>query len=134
MTYQNLALLQNGAQTVFALCLFGGLAFLILGMIRPRWVRFNKRRYVILSTIAVWFLGAAAYGGAIAYTHSQPNGPHAFNSYMDTIAARTCAQNPQHHSCPKLREKCETGDATHPSCRILAGEPAEKFITTKVRN
>lgn len=134
MSYENLTRLQEGAQIIFALCLFGGLAFLLLGLIRPAWVRFNKRRYVVLSTIGIWLFGTITYGGAIGYTHSQPNGPHAFNSYMDIVVARTCVRNPAHDTCPKLREKCQTGDATHPSCRILAGEPAKKFITTTVKN
>ena len=127
MSYQNLALLQMGGQMIFAICLFGGIIFLLLGLIRPRWVRHSKRYWVILSTFGIWVLGTAAYGGAIAYTHSQPNGPHAFGSYMDGFVAKTCVEKPDHHSCPALREKCATGDATHPSCRILAGEDPKMF-------
>lgn len=129
MSYENLTRLQEAAQMVFAICLFGGVLFFLLGLIKPNWVGFAKRRWVVLTTLAVWLFGAVTYGGAIAYTHSQPNGPHAFQSYMDGFVAKICIQNPAHHSCPELKQKCATGDATHPSCRILAGEDPSRFYS-----
>lgn len=133
MSYQNLVLLQSYAQLVFTVCLFGGIAFLLAGLIRPRWVGFAKRRWVVLSTVGIWFLGSAIYGGAIAYTHSQPNGPHAFESYMDDWIAKTCIKNPAHTGCAALKKKCIEVDPTHPSCRILAGKDPNKFMNTTIR-
>lgn len=133
MTYDNLVRLQNAAQIVFALSVFGGLALLIFGLIRTRWVGMTKRRWVVLSTIGIWILGALVYGGTIAFTHAQPNGPHAFESYMDGVTARICIKDPAHPSCAELKKKCAERDPTHPSCRILAGEDPAKFYRTTVR-
>ncbi len=133
MSYDDLILLQTSAQMVFAVCLFGGIAFFLTGLIRPRWVGFSKRLWVILSTFGIWLFGVMIYGGAIAYTHSQPNGPHAFESYMDGWTARLCIQDPTRENCAELKKKCVERDPTHPSCRILAGEDPKKFYSTTTR-
>lgn len=133
MSYQNLVLLQDIAKTIAALCFLGGLGFLIAGLIRTRWVRLSKRIWVVLITLAVWTLGFAIFGGTIFYTHSQPNGPHSFTSYMDGMTAKMCITRPKLDICEELKQKCATGDDTHPSCRIMAGEDPRKFYTTTSR-
>jgi len=133
MSYENLMRLQDGAQVVFAVCLFGGLAFLLAGLIRPHWTGFSKRVWVILSTVGIWLLGLVVYGGAIGYTHSQPNGPHAFRSYMDGWTAQICLRDATRPGCEELKKKCAERDPTHPACRILAGEDPKKFYTTTTR-
>lgn len=127
MSYKNLVLLQDAAQFAFALSLLIGAIVLVVGLFRPKWLGMTKRRRAVLAALCTWFVGAALYAGAIGYTHSQPNGPHSFISYMDGMQAQTCIKDPQHSGCAALRAKCSTGDSTHPSCRILVGDDPEKF-------
>ncbi|MGE0628507.1 MAG: hypothetical protein AB7O43_11845 [Hyphomicrobiaceae bacterium] len=130
MSYQNLIRLQDTAQIVFLLCLIGGLIFVLVGLVRPRWVGYSKRLWVVFSTLGIWILGLVIFGGAVGYTHSQPNGPHAFQSYMDGMLAQQCIKTPDRSGCDALKKKCAEGDSTHPSCRILAGEDPNKFYRT----
>ena len=129
MSYDNLMRLQNGAEILAPILLLGGLVFLIAGMIRPSWVRFSKRLWIVPLTLLIWIAAIAVYGGTIFFTHSQPNGPHSFFAYMDASTAMMCIKKPDLESCAKLKEKCELRDPTHPPCRILAGDDPRKYYS-----
>ncbi len=133
MSYDNLIRLQMVAQLIFVICLFGGVLFALLGLVRTRMVGLTSRWRVVLVTLGIWLFGAVTWGGAIGYTHSQPNGPHAFGSYMDIAIAGQCVQNATASGCERLRAKCAAQDPTHPSCRILAGEDVQKFMSRTTR-
>lgn len=133
VSYETLIQIQNAAKIFGAACLFGGLAFLLAGLIRSRWVGFSKRIWVVLSTFGIWIVGFFVYAGTIFYTHSQPNGPHAFDSYMDALLAMQCVKGPMDQECADLQKKCAERDPTHPACRILRGEDPNKFYTTTIR-
>ncbi len=133
MYYENLMRLQHAAEILSTACLFGGFLFLVLGLIRSRWVGLSNRIWVVVSTFGIWLLALVIYAGAIGYTHSQPNGPHAFESYMDGMTAQSCVRDPAHAGCAELKKKCAERDPTHPACRILAGEDPNKFYTTTIR-
>lgn len=133
MSYENLIRLQNTAEILATVCFVGGLAFLIAGLVRTHWVGFSRRRWVVLSALCIWLLGLITYGGVIGYTHSQPNGPHSFESYMDGMMAQDCVRDASHAGCAELAKKCAERDPTHPACRILKGEDASKFYTTTTR-
>jgi hypothetical protein len=133
MSFENLMRLQAAAQLISVACLFGGLAYLFAGLIRPGWVGLSRRIWVPFCTLGIWLLGIVIYGGAIGYTHSQPNGPHSFESYMDGWTAQICVREPTRAGCAELKKKCAEGDPTHPACRILAGEDPKKFFEVKIR-
>lgn len=129
MTYDNLMRVQTAGESLALLLAAAGLIFLVAGLIRPGRVRLKTRGWVVPITILFWLAAIAVYGGTIAFTHAQPNGPHAFESYMDGVAAMTCTKKPHHTSCAELKEKCAKRDPTHPACRILAGEDPRKFYS-----
>jgi hypothetical protein len=133
VSYENLIRLQTAAQIFANASLFAGLAFLFAGLIRARWVGLSKRVWVVLSTIGIWLLGFVVYAGTIAFTHSQPNGPHAFESYMDDMLAMQCVKGRADQACADLQKKCAERDPTHPACRILGGEDPDKFYSTSTR-
>jgi hypothetical protein len=133
MSYENLMRLQDAAELISVVCVFGGLAFLLAGLMRPGWVGFSKRLWVVPGALGIWLLGVVVYGGAVAYRHSQPNGPHAFEGYMDGWTAQQCARDATAAGCAELKQKCAERDPTHPACRILAGEDASKFYTTTIK-
>jgi len=102
LTSDQLAMIQGLAALVFLICLAAGALYLIAGLIRPGWVWRTKRRWVVTTALAAWFLGLATYVGAIAFTHSHPNGPHAFNGYWERYVAQMCAEG---RDLPVCRER-----------------------------
>ena len=129
MSYDNLMLLQSVAEIAALLLFLGGLLVLALGLIRPGWIRLSRRIWAIPIAIVLWFVAIGVFGAMTAFTHSQPNGPHAFEAYMDALTAKMCVTQPEHQDCKDLRTKCERRDPTHPPCRILAGEDPRKFYS-----
>ncbi|MEQ8824376.1 MAG: hypothetical protein RIC14_08375 [Filomicrobium sp.] len=123
MTYDQLIFLQTAAEAFFWVCVaFGAISF-VIGMHNPAWLGLTKRRWVALRAAALWLLGTAVVSAAIFYTHSQPNGPHAFATYMDGLAAQKCYAGEKLPSCSELEKKCaEMPGTLYPACRILKGE------------
>jgi hypothetical protein len=99
LTLAQLEFLQGIAALIFLVCLGLGALYLIAGLIRPAWVRRSKRRWVVVTTLVVWVLGLATYLGAIAFTHSHPNGPHAFKGYWESYVDQMCAQGQDIPAC-----------------------------------
>ena len=99
LTLAQLEFLQGLAALVFLVCLGAGTLYLVIGLIRPAWVRGSKRRWVAATTLTVWVFGLATYLGAIAFTHSHPNGPHAFKGYWDRYVDEMCAEGQDIPAC-----------------------------------
>jgi hypothetical protein len=134
MSYDNLMRVQFGGEVVLAACLLTGAVILIAGLISPRLIGLSGRGWVILTSLALWLVGIGAWVGSVAYTHSQPNGPHSMESYLDGETAIGCVSGDRSaERCVALKQKCAERDPTHPACRILAGEDAGKFYSTTVR-
>ncbi len=109
LSSDQLTMIQGLAALLFLICLGGGAIYLIAGLIRPAWVRRTKRRWVATTTVVVWSLGLVTYIGAIVFTHSHPNGPHAFKGYWERYVAEMCAEG---RDIPACRERASgSGDA-----------------------
>ncbi|KUO54863.1 MAG: hypothetical protein APF80_00975 [Alphaproteobacteria bacterium BRH_c36] len=125
MTYDTLILIQTIAQGFFLLCVVLGTFNLIAGLIKPAWVRLTKRRWVVSRTFLVWLVGLIVVGGAIGYTHSHPQGPHAFNSYIKGYIAAECAAGTTTGSvtgvCEELKQQCAVR-TTFPPCETYHAE------------
>jgi hypothetical protein len=119
LTSEQLDMIQGLGALVFLVSLGAGALYLLLGLVQPAWVRRSKRRWVVATTFAVWFLGIAAYVGAVAFTHSHPNGPHAFKGYFERYLAEQCAQGQDLPACRKPDTGAGEGAGAAP-----AGAPA----------
>ncbi len=111
LSSDQLSLIQGTAALFFLLCLGGGTIYLLAGLVRPAWVRRHKRRWVAATTFGVWVLGFATYLGALAFTHSHPNGPHAFQGYWDHYIKELCAEG---QDLPACREQPPRAPAADP--------------------
>lgn len=78
--------------------------FLLIGLIRPGWVGRSGRGGVVAWTIAGWFLAIGLAVGTIGYTHSHPNGPHAFEGYLKDYIADECAKGADLPGCKALND------------------------------
>ncbi len=122
MSYDQLILLQNTAKVFFWLCIAAGSISFILGMYKPTWAGVSKRRWVVLRSIGILALGFVVVAGTIFYTHSQPNGPHAFNTYLESYAAKKCVERNDLTPCEDIVKKCAGMPGTiYPACEILRG-------------
>lgn len=101
MTYEQLIQLQDWARLIFLLCIAAGAIHLLLGLVRPIWVKRAGRGGVVLVTLGIWLAGLAVFAGAIGYTHSHPNGPHALKGYLDEYFAEQCAQGADLPACKR---------------------------------
>jgi hypothetical protein len=77
--------LSVGARLAFQLVLLLALLYLLIGLIRPAWAWASKRRWVVARPIAAMALAGGAFIGVIAYTHAQPDGPHAVKGYIEVV-------------------------------------------------
>lgn len=125
MTYDNLVTLQLTAVSFFWLCAFGGLIYLLIGLIKPKWLGLTKRRWVILRILGLWSVAIIVVVITLYVTHSHDRGVHSFSSYMDSFVAKNCtgqvpadAPPVTQDACQKLAKKCAApgADTTHPSC------------------
>jgi hypothetical protein len=61
--------------------------YLVAGLVRPSWAFAPGRGAVVLrSGLAVVF-AVVLFAGVIAYTHSQPDGPHSAQGYINDYFA-----------------------------------------------
>jgi hypothetical protein len=74
-----------GAQAGFQIVLVLALLYLLIGLVRPAWAWASKRRWVVLRSLSAVLLAGVAYTGVIAYTHSQPDGPHSLEGYLNAV-------------------------------------------------
>ncbi len=102
LSSDQLTMILGLAALVFLICLAGGALYLLAGLIRPGWVRRTKRRWVVSTALIVWVVGLVTYIGAIAFTHSHPNGPHAFKGYWERYVEDLCAEG---QDIPACRER-----------------------------
>lgn len=105
----HLEIIRGAATAIFILSFIGGTLYLIAGMLRPAWVGRSQRRWVAAWTLSVWFLGFGIYVATLAFTHSHPNGPHAFNGYLERYVAERCARGDDLPACR------EGGNAARPA-------------------
>lgn len=66
------------ATIVFVLALI----YRVLGMVRPSWAGAASRGAVVLRSVLGIFIAVGLGLGVIVYTHMQPDGPHAVNTYI----------------------------------------------------
>jgi hypothetical protein len=111
LSSEQLGLIQGAAALLFLVCLGGGALYLLAGLIQPAWVLREKRRWVAVTALCVWLIGAAAQLGAIAFTHSHPNGPHAFKGYFDRYIAEECAKGADLPACRQQPAAAPEADA-----------------------
>ncbi len=126
MTYDTLVLLQDAAKLFFSVAVIGGLIYLVAGLARPSWLGLTRRRWAVLHALGVWLLGFVVVAGTLVYTHSHPNGPHSFRSYMKLAAAKDCARGKRTEICEELRQQCQT-PTIFPACKIYL-EAKQKLI------
>ena len=117
MTYDTLILLQDAAKLFFSICVIGGLIYLAAGLFRPSWLGLSRRRWAVMRALGVWLLGFVVVAATLVYTHSHPNGPHSFRSYMKLAAAKDCAHGKQTEICEELKKQCAT-PTIFPACQI----------------
>lgn len=67
------------------IALLFALVYLVVGLVQPRWAGAARRTSVVLRSLGIVFLAGLAFVGVIGYTHSQPDGPHSFDSYMNSM-------------------------------------------------
>jgi hypothetical protein len=99
MTAEQLAQLQDFGGVLFLFCLAVAALHLILGLLRPGLVWRKGRGGVVLMSLGLGVLGFLTYAGIVAYTHSHPNGPHAFQGYLDDYVAEQCAKGADLPAC-----------------------------------
>lgn len=99
MTSQQLSFLQHIMGGVMLLLLAIAALMLVLGLVRPSWVRAASRWRAAGRALLVGLLGIVLYAGTIAYTHSHPNGPHAVKGYIEDYFAEQCAKGADLPGC-----------------------------------
>ncbi len=99
MTHDQLILLQSAMWLLFLAMFAIATAYLLAGLIKPAWVGTASRLRVVGRTLFIWFIGAAALAGTIAFTHSHPNGPHSVTRYIDDYFKEQCAQGADLPAC-----------------------------------
>ncbi len=72
----------ESAQLAAAVILGLGLLYLVAGLTSPGLARAPGRGTVVLRAGLAVVLAASIFIGVIAYTHSQPDGPHAIDTYL----------------------------------------------------
>lgn len=63
------------------------LLYLVVGLARPAWALAGGRGAVVLRSGAAMVFAAVLFIGGIAYTHSQPDGPHSVEGYINDYFA-----------------------------------------------
>ena len=63
------------------------LLYLIVGLVRPTWAFARGRGAVALRSGLAMVFAAVLFIGVIAYTHSQPDGPHSAQGYINDYFA-----------------------------------------------
>jgi hypothetical protein len=63
------------------------LLYLVAGLVRPSWAFAPSRGTVVLRSGLAMVFAAVLFIGVIAYTHSQPDGPHSAKGYIDDYFA-----------------------------------------------
>jgi len=70
--------------THLAATVIAGLAviYLVLGLVNPGWAGAGGRGAVVLRSLLAILLAFGIAIGVIVYTHMQPDGPHAIDTYI----------------------------------------------------
>lgn len=63
------------------------LLYLVVGLARPAWALARGRGAVVLRSGVAMVFAAVLLVGVIAYTHSQPDGPHSVEGYINDYFA-----------------------------------------------
>jgi hypothetical protein len=63
------------------------LLYLFAGLVRPSWAFASGRGSVVLRAGLAMVFAAALFIGVIVYTHSQPDGPHSAEGYINDYFA-----------------------------------------------
>jgi hypothetical protein len=63
------------------------LLYLFAGLANPSWALASGRGAVVLRAGLAMVCAAALFIGVIAYTHSQPDGPHSAQGYINDYFA-----------------------------------------------
>jgi hypothetical protein len=63
------------------------LLYLVVGLARPAWAFARGRGAVVLRSGLAMVFAAVLFIGVIAYTHSQPDGPHSVEGYINDYFA-----------------------------------------------
>jgi hypothetical protein len=71
------------------------LLYLVVGLARPAWAFARGRGAVVLRSGLAMVFAAVLFIGVIAYTHSQPDGPHSVEGYINDYFAEQGAPPPQ---------------------------------------
>lgn len=101
MTSEQLSFFQHIMGGVMLVLLAIAALMFVLGLIRPAWVRAKSRWRAVGRALLTALLGVVVYAGAIIYTHSHPNGPHAVTGYIEDYFAEQCAQGADLPACKK---------------------------------
>ena len=112
MTSEQLSFLQHMMGGVMLLLLAVAALMLVLGLVRPAWVRAASRWRAAGRALLIGLLGVVLYAGAIIYTHSHPEGPHAVKGYIEDYFAEQCAQGADLPACK------DAGAAQQPSAPV----------------
>ena len=64
------------------------LLYLFAGLVSPSWAFAPGRGAVVLRAGLAMVFAAALFIGVIVYTHSQPDGPHSAQGYINDYFAR----------------------------------------------
>jgi hypothetical protein len=99
MTSEQLSFLQHIMGGVMLLLLGVSALMLVLGLVRPSWVRAASRWRAVGRALLISLLGVALYAGTIIYTHSHPEGPHAVKGYIEDYFTEQCAQGADLPGC-----------------------------------
>ena len=67
------------------------LLYLVAGLASPSWAFASGRGSVVLRAGLAMVFAAALFIGVIAYTHSQPDGPHSAEGYINDYFAGQAA-------------------------------------------
>lgn len=112
MTSEQLSFLQHMMGGVMLMLLAVAALMLVLGLVRPAWVRAASRWRAAGRALLIGLLGVVLYAGTIIYTHSHPEGPHAVKGYIEDYFAEQCAQGADLPSCK------DAGAAQQPSAPV----------------
>lgn len=104
LTSDQLAFIQHlGFAIAGGIFIISGL-YVLIGLITPSRFGLEKRLSVLARGIAMVAFAFALAGGVVFFTHSHPNGPHSFKTYINDYIRKECRAGKDLPGCKDLKD------------------------------
>lgn len=105
LTSEQLAIIQHGGHAISGAILIVALIYLTIGIVTPERLGHQKRWPIVGRTVGMIGLAFVLAVGVIFFTHSHPNGPHAFKGYMQDYVKHECLAGKDLPACQDLKDQ-----------------------------